>query len=103
MPVLASIRFNAFNLFNVLTLLVLTGCAYTVGPVSGVIAKDKSVQVNAFVNQTLEPRLTDAVTSQLRKRLQQDGTYRHATHGDGDIIISGTITNFLRHELTFAR
>ena len=94
---------NAFYFFNVLTLLALTGCAYTVGPVSGVIAKDKSIQINPFVNQTVEPRLTDAVTAQLRKSLQQDGTYRLATHGDGDIIVSGTITNYIRHELTFAR
>jgi hypothetical protein len=43
------------------------------------------------------------VTAQLRKRLQQDGTYRLATHGDGDIVISGSITNFQRHELSFAR
>ncbi|SRR6266704_1176314 len=91
------------HFFYLLTLLALTGCAYTVGPVSGVVAKDKSIQINPFVNQTLEPRLTDAVTSQLRKRLQQDGTYRLATHGDGDIIVSGAITNFMRHELTFAR
>src|SRR4029077_3476862 len=84
-------------------LLLLSGCAYTVGPVNGVIAREKSVQVNPFVNQTVEPHLTDAVTSQLRKRLQQDGTYRLATHGDGDIIVSGSITNYQRHELTFAR
>src|SRR4051812_40158837 len=50
--------------------LLLTGCAYTVGPVNGVIAKDKSVQVNPFINQPLEPHLTDAVTAQLRKHVQ---------------------------------
>jgi hypothetical protein len=83
--------------------LLIAGCAYTVGPVNGVIARDKSVQINPFANQTVEPHLTDAVTSQLRKQLQQDGTYRLATHGDGDIIISGSITNYQRNELTFAR
>jgi hypothetical protein len=86
-----------------LVALLAAGCAYTVGPVNGIVAKDKSVQVNPFVNQTVEPHVTDAVTSQVRKCLQQDGTYRLATHGDGDIIISGTITNFQRHELTFTR
>jgi hypothetical protein len=91
------------NLLSALALLLAAGCAYTVGPVNGIVAKDKSVQINPFINQTVEPRLTDAVTSQLRKSLQQDGTYRLATHDDGDIIISGTITNFQRHELTFAR
>ena len=87
----------------VLLALLLGGCAYTLGPVNGVIAKDKSIQVNPFANQTLEPRLTDAVTSQLRKQLQQDGTYRLATHSEGDIIVSGSITNYQRHELSFAR
>jgi hypothetical protein len=84
-------------------LLFVAGCAYTVGPVNGVIAREKSVQINPFVNQTVEPHLTDAVTAQIRKQLQQDGTYRLATHDDGDIIISGSITNFQRHELTFTR
>src|SRR5262249_22921442 len=65
--------------------------------------KDKSVQINPFVNQTLEPRLTEAVTAQLRKQFQQDGTYRLATHGPADVIISGTITNYTRHEMSFAR
>ncbi len=78
------------------------GCAYTVGPVNGVIAKERSVQVAPFANQTLEPHLTDEVTSQLRKSLQQDGTYRLATHGDGDIVVSGTIIAYDRLELNFA-
>src|SRR5215467_3319239 len=92
-----------FLLVGFASLLLVSGCAYTVGPVNGVIAREKSVQINPFVNQTVEPHLTDAVTSQLRKQLQQDGTYRLATHGDGDIIVTGSITNYQRHELTFAR
>jgi hypothetical protein len=83
-------------------LLLACGCAYTVGPVNGVLAKDKSVQVVPFANQTLEPHLTDEVTSQLRKSLQQDSTYRLATHGDGDIVVSGTIIGYDRLELNFA-
>jgi hypothetical protein len=34
-----------------------------------------------FNNQTLQPRLGDAVTQALRERLQTDGTYHLATHG----------------------
>ena len=87
----------------VLAVALLTGCAYTIGPVNGVVAKDKSIQVVPFVNQTVEPSLTDAVTMEVRKALQQDGTYRLATHDDGDIIVTGTISSFQRHEMTFQR
>jgi len=37
----------------------------------------------------------------MRKSLQQDGTYRLATHGDGDIIVSGVIQTYRRSELSF--
>src|SRR5689334_21050530 len=57
-------------------LMWLTGCAgYHVGPVNGLGAREKSVQINPFVNKTLEPRLTDAVTHELRREVQRDGTY----------------------------
>lgn len=80
----------------------LFGCAgYHLGPTNGVAAGDKSIQVMPFSNQTLEPRLTDAVTAQLRKHLQHDGTFRLATHDDGDIVVTGTITKYTRHELSF--
>ncbi len=49
----------------------------------------------------MEPRLTDAVTQQLRKQLQRDGTYRLASRDDGDIIVSGAIVRYARHELSF--
>ena len=82
---------------------LVTGCAgYKLGPTNGLAAGEKSVQVEPFVNQTLEPRLTDAVTAQVRKELQRDGTFRLATHGDGDIIINGVITRYNRHELSFS-
>jgi len=69
------------------------GCAsYRLGPVNGQAARAKSVQVDPFANQTLEPRLTDAVTAQLRKQLQRDGTYQLTSRNDGDIVVSGSIT-----------
>jgi hypothetical protein len=80
-----------------------SGCAgYKLGPVNGVAAGEKSVQVNPFANQTLEPHLTDAVTQQLRKRLQLDGTYRLASHNDGNIVLSGSIIRFARREVSFS-
>jgi len=81
----------------------LTGCAgYRLGPTNGLAAGEKSVQVVPFVNQTLQPRLTDAVTSQLRKELQRDATYQLASHDDGDIVLSGILTSYQRFEVTLA-
>src|ERR1035441_11133976 len=75
-----------------------SGCAgYKLGPVNGLAAREKSVQVNPFDNRTLEPRLGDAVTSQLREELQRDGTYQLATRNDGDIIVVGTINRSEEH------
>jgi hypothetical protein len=81
---------------------LLSGCAgYTLGPVGGGSTRAKSVQVMPFANQTLQPRLTDAVAEQLRKQIQQDGTY-HLTHADdADIIITGAITTYSRFEVSF--
>ena len=80
-----------------------SGCAgYKLGPVNGLAAREKSVQVIPFNNQTLEPRLTDAVTSQLRNELQRDGTYQLATRNDGDIIVTGTISRYERFEVSFS-
>jgi hypothetical protein len=90
--------------FTVILVLMpcLFGCAgYRLGPTGGFAAGEKSIQVMPFSNQTLEPRLTDAVTSQLRKQLQHDGTFRLATHDDGDIVVTGIITKYTRHELSF--
>jgi hypothetical protein len=82
----------------------LTGCAgYQLGPTNGVAAGEKSVQVNPFINQTLEPRLTDAVTSQMRNELQRDGTYQlNSKASEADIIVSGALTSYQRSEVTFA-
>ena len=86
-----------------LAVLGVSGCAgYRLGPVNGLAAGAKSVQINPFTNQTLEPRLGDAVTVQLRKQLQRDGTYRLASHDDGDILVSGSIIRYDRRELSFA-
>jgi hypothetical protein len=83
--------------------LVLSACAgYRLGPTNGTVAREKSVQVNPFVNSTMEPRLGDAVTQQMRKQLQKDGTYRLATHDDGDIVVSGVLTRYQRYEISLS-
>jgi len=81
--------------------LILAGCSsYTLGPTNGDAAGEKSVQVIPFANQTVEPYLTDAVTTEIRKRLQQDGTYRLDTQNNGDIILTGVITGYHRTGFT---
>lgn len=81
---------------------VLGGCAgYKLGPTNGLEAGDKSVQVGPFSNQTFQPRLGDALTTSLRRSLQSDGTFRLASHGDADVIVTGSITHYARQELSF--
>jgi hypothetical protein len=85
-----------------LVFLLFTGCAgYQLGPTNGVKAGEKSIRINPFSNQTLEPRLGDAVTTALRRNVQNDGTYHLSTHGDADIVVTGVLTRFNRHELSF--
>lgn len=79
----------------------LSGCAaYQLGPTNGQRSGGRSIQINPFVNATPEPRLSEAVTSSLRKNLQQDGTYRLNTGNEGDIIVSGIIVDFDRSHVS---
>lgn len=81
----------------------LSGCAgYRLGPTNGVEAREKTVQVRPFANTTLQPRLGDAVTQQLRQEIQRDGTYQITSRDDGDIVVSGVITGYNRREISFA-
>jgi hypothetical protein len=81
---------------------LLAGCAgYTLGPTNGLVAGDKKIQITPFLNHTLEPRLGDAVTTAVRQNIQRDGTYRLATHNDADVVVTGVLTKFTRHELNF--
>ena len=73
------------------------GCAgYHLGPVNGAVASAKSIEIFPFNNQTLQPRLGDAVTQALRERLQTDGTYHLDTRGGGDVVVTGVITRYQR-------
>ena len=89
-------------LFCFPALLLWAGCAgYQLGPTNGMNAGEKSVQINPFLNQTLEPRLIEPITLEMRKRVQQDGTYKLATQGDGDLIVNGVITRYDRSPISF--
>jgi Lipopolysaccharide-assembly len=93
---------SIFHLLSaIFLLLAAAGCAgYRLGPVNGETAGDKSVQILPFNNQTLQPRLGDAVTQALRQQVQTDGTY-HLSNGEGDIIVSGIITSYSRSGLSY--
>ncbi len=85
-----------------LVALALAGCAgYQLGPTNGQPAGGRSIQVNPIANQTLEPRLGDALTIALRKQLQKDGTFRLNTHNQGDILLTGTILELDRQAISF--
>jgi hypothetical protein len=86
------------------TVILSSGCAgYHLGPVNGAVAGEKSIEIIPFNNQTLQPRLGDAVTQALRERLQTDGTYRLATRNPGDVVVTGVITAYSRKGVSFLR
>jgi hypothetical protein len=90
--------------FFALCFLLSSGCAgYRLGPTNGEIAGAKSVRVNLFRNETFEPRLTEPLGTALRRRLQQDGTYRLSTRGASDVIVNGVITKYQRSGISFNR
>jgi hypothetical protein len=94
---------RALNYLLCLAAVALTGCAgYQVGPVRGtLIAPGKSIEILPFNNQTLQPRLGDALTKATRERIQTDGSFRLATRDPGDVVVSGTITFYGRESLNF--
>jgi len=82
---------------------LLAGCAgYRLGPVGGAVAGAKSIEVQPFNNQTLQPRLGDSITQSLRERLQTDATYRLVSRaGAGDVVVSGVIRQYTRQGLGY--
>ena len=87
-----------------LAVILSAGCAgYHLGPVNGAVAGGKSIEIVPFNNQTLQPRLGDAVTRALRERMQTDGTYHLATRGPGDVVVTGVITDYHREGVSFLR
>ena len=94
---------RARNFLAVLVVALFTGCAgYHIGPIGGtLVAPGKSVEILPFDNQTLQPRLGDALTQAARERLQTDGSYHLATREPADVVITGTIKRYGREALSF--
>ncbi len=83
-------------------LLLVTGCAgYQLGPTGGRTAGSQSLEIAPFTNETKEARVLDPLTTALRRRTQEDGTFKLATQNDGDILLTGIVTDYRRRELSF--
>ena len=60
---------NPRRLLPVVLAAALAGCAgYHLGPSSGLPERSLSVQVRPFVNHTIEPRISEYLTSSLRRQ-----------------------------------
>lgn len=82
--------------------ILLTGCAgYRLGPTLG--AEYRSVAVPMFRNKTYKPQLEAQITNGIIKRFQSDGTLRVVSVADADILVTGEITRYHRHELRSLR
>ena len=78
------------------------GCVgYVAGPTNGLPAGSRSVRVEFFENETLEPRLVVAVNRALKRSLQQDGTYTLETQEAADLVVSGQLVEFLRNGISY--
>ncbi|MEN9675294.1 MAG: hypothetical protein RIS76_1190, partial [Verrucomicrobiota bacterium] len=55
--------------------LILSGCAYQLGPTNQQVAGAQSISIEPFPNETLQPGLTDIVNSTVRRQVQRDGTF----------------------------
>ncbi len=85
-----------------LAAVAVAGCAsYHLGAVNSLQAGEKTIEIQPFNNQTLQPRLGDALTQSLRERMQTDATYRLVTRQPGDVVVSGEILQYGRQGLGF--
>ncbi len=81
---------------------LLAGCAgYQLGPTNREPAGHRAVEVQFFRNAVPQPRLSETVNTSLRRAVQQDGTFRLATQGDGDILVTGELLRMDRPPLSF--
>lgn len=90
-------RSTAF--WGTLLALLLTGCAYQLGPTNQQVAGAQSIAIEPFPNETLQPGLTDIVNSTIRRQVQRDGTFHLDTRGNADIVVTGRIVRYGRTPL----
>ncbi len=78
------------------------GCTgYRLGPTLG--AQYRTVAVPTFRNKTYRPQLEAQITNGIIKRFQADGTLQVDSVANADVILTGMITQYRRHELRSLR
>jgi hypothetical protein len=87
----------------VLTLILsLTGCAgYRIGPTPGV--EYRSVAVVMLRNKTYQPQIEVQITSAIIRAFQADGSLQIESVANADVVVTGEITQYRRHELRTQR
>ena len=88
----------------ILVALLSGGCAgYKLGPTNGDPARSRTVTFKPFANHTTVPRISEYMSTSLRRQLLQDGTFQLETSGSPDIIVTGEILKFDRSGLSYQR
>lgn len=78
------------------------GCAgYRLGSPHALGTSARTVFVQPVVNETTEPRVGEALTSALRRHIQQDGTFALADKEESDLILAVTATAYGRQAISF--
>lgn len=78
--------------------LLMAGCAgYHIGPVKPArLEHIKTIAVNNFKNDTLEPRVEVLLANAVIKQIQQDGTYRVTDESTADAVLEGSLDEIRR-------
>jgi hypothetical protein len=80
------------------------GCAgYRLGPTNEQVSGAQSIFVAWFENQTIEPRLPEAVAHAMRRTIQLDGTHRLSSRTDADLVMEGALVRYERSPVAFQR
>jgi len=88
--------------FFLVAAVMVSGCAsYRLGPVNPAISAGRDIEVGLIQHATPQPGLTESVNASIRRELQRDGTFGLATGGDGDVLLTGSITAYRRSAVSF--
>ena len=89
---------RAIRISAAITCCYLSGClGYHIGPAKPYYLRDvHTIAVPTFENHTLVPRIEVLVTDTVIKQLQQDGTFKIASDGNGDATLKGDIVQITR-------
>lgn len=79
-----------FALSTIAIAMVISGCAnYRLG--TTLPDHLKTISIETFQNQTVEPNIESRITSAVRREFQRDGQLEIVMAKEGDILLSGTL------------